>query len=246
MDDTIYNIHSSSETRQLCTSNPPNPPARTKLVTLHHLASCPPFNRNSPLVTFKSKVQLQMLRFISILIQKCLSEVSLCQWQLNHSCGGSFFIWKQTGRPYPSKPLSVWMQCLRTSIRLRSTSATWKTVFSMSSPPPPPDKPIKYLTCKPLCIQKLLAQVSFSMQGFQKHSEFKSSILFSRAASCWKATLTKAASGLPAALAHMLRIWIQCHWNSCRGDRSLGLPPLHIYSSKHRGCISMSEPIQTQ
>lgn len=138
----------------LCIPNPPKSPARKKLVTLHHLVSCPAFNHNSPLFTFKSKVPFQTLGFIFILIQKRLSEPSLCQCQLNHSCGGSFFIRKQAGRRYPSKTLPLWMQHLRTSIRQHSTSATWKTVFRMSSSPPPPNKPIKYLICKPLYIQE--------------------------------------------------------------------------------------------
>lgn len=80
------------------------------------------------------------------------------------------------------------------------------------------------------------------MQGFQEHSEFKSSVLFSRAALCRKATLTKAASGLPAALTHMLRIWIKCHWNSHWDDCSLCSPPLRIYSSKHRAVFQWASP----
>lgn len=41
---------------------------------------------------------------------------------------------------------------------------------------------------------------------------------------------------------HAMASELKCHWNSHRGDCSLGLPPLHISSSKHGGCISMSSP----
>lgn len=112
-------------------------------------------NHNSPLFTFKSEAQFQTPGFISDLIQKHLPEVSLCQWQVNHGCGGSIFRLKQTGRRYPFKMLSLWMQQFQDINQAMFHFSYLEDLLRMSSFPPPPTSPLSIWSANPCTYKRV-------------------------------------------------------------------------------------------
>lgn len=129
--------------------------------------------------------QFQTWGFIFILTQKCPSEASLCQWQLNHGCWGSVCTCrKQTGRCFPSEALSLWMQHFRTQLGNISLQLLGRLHLRSTPFCPLPKSPLSIWSAN-LVHTRVTCSILF-LQAFQEHSEFKGGVLFSRVAPFWK------------------------------------------------------------